>query len=190
MLINTIWERVYPTDFRFTRFQGVADKFLCPLSTPLKMWQQTFGHNTSERFVPRGRVKVYPFCGSWSHMGRQQLTIMPHHYPHWRMPVVLQMVVAGGELGIGNPSPGAPSVSFSLHWGFEDGWRAHLQDLTVAGMWTEEEDLPHISILEIRHFSWFWVPFSIKSLGTLSLDEWQCYSSGILKETIRHDFLE
>ena len=30
------------------------------------------------------------------------------------------------------------------------GWEVHLQNLTAAGTWTEEEDNCHVSVLEIK----------------------------------------
>ena len=32
----------------------------------------------------------------------------------------------------------------------EKGWGAHLQELTVLGAWTENEDDPHMNILEMK----------------------------------------
>ena len=55
MRIDTIQERVFPTDSWIVRFCDLVDKFLLLPALALKMWQQLLGHMASlEWFVPGG----------------------------------------------------------------------------------------------------------------------------------------
>ena len=54
--IDALWERVFPMNSWIARFQNVANKFLCLLFSPVKMWQQILGPNelfpaTGQRFI-------------------------------------------------------------------------------------------------------------------------------------------
>ena len=52
----------------------------------------------------------------------------------------------------------APSLSFYTDASLS-GWEAHLLDLTASGVWSEEESLYHINILEMRAVELALAPF-------------------------------
>ena len=61
MLVDTIRERVYPTDSWITRFQDVADKFPLHPSPLVKMWQQILSHLASLKWFVVGQDQVASF---------------------------------------------------------------------------------------------------------------------------------
>ena len=75
------------------------------------------------------------------------------------------LVVSGGEIGIVNSLPGAPSLSSITH-GSVTSWDAHLQDLTMAGVWSREKAL-HINIPEIKAVQLALNAFLTRVLGEL-----------------------
>ena len=61
MLMDTIWERVYPPDSCITSFLGIATKFLPFSEPPSKLWQQLLGHMASlEWFTQHRRFRMCP----------------------------------------------------------------------------------------------------------------------------------
>ena len=57
-------------------------------------------------------------------------------------------VMMEGGMSIWNPSPDAPSISSSVHRCVQDRLKVLPQDLTAAGVWTEEELDLHINIFK------------------------------------------
>ena len=86
------------------------------------MWQQVLGHMVSlVRFLPRGRTRMHPL--QWLQEDK------------WLFGVPLQV----------------PSLSLSLYTGTSlSGWGMHLLDLTASGVWSEEENAKHSSVLEMK----------------------------------------
>ena len=60
-----------------------------------------------------------------------------------------QVVATVGEMGYWNLSSSVSSIS-SVHKALRTGWGTHLQDLTAAGIWREEECNLHINIMPMK----------------------------------------
>ena len=152
MTIDTGAGKVFPSLARVEKFLTVAERF-CSMQSPLaQLWQVILGHLSSlERLVPHGRLRMRSL--QW------------HLKMHWSpesdppsLPVALLeearrdlswwMVRDHLLVGVrfGTPAPDLHLYSDASL----SGWGAHLLDQNVSGVWSDQEKLLHISLLEMK----------------------------------------
>ena len=152
MLINTVWERVYPADSQIIKFQDLVDKFLF-LPSPRECSSRSWGHMASlERFIPWGRAGMHPL---WCQLKACQSPAADDLF----MPVpltpdcvaCLRWWPEGERWSSGvPPQVHPPSLSFYSSMPLLKGWGTHLLNLTTAEIWCREEEQLHINVLEMK----------------------------------------
>ena len=152
MTIDTGAGKVFPSLARVEKFLTVAERFCSMQSPPAQLWQVILGHLASlERLVPHGRLRM---CSLQWHLKR-----------HWSpesdapsLPVALPeearrdlswwMVKDHLLMGV---RFGAPAPDLHLYSdASSSGWGAHLLDQNVSGVWSAQEKLLHINLLEMK----------------------------------------
>ena len=121
-------------------------------SPPAQLWQVILGHLASlERLVPHGRLQMRSLQG--------------HLKTHWSpesdppsLPVALpeearrdlSWWMVRDHLLTGVPF-GTPALDLHLYSDTScSGWGAHLLDQHVSGVWSDQENLPDINLLEMK----------------------------------------
>ena len=152
MTIDTGAGKVFPSLARVEKFLTVAGRFCSMQSHPAQLWQVILGHLASlERLVPHGRLRMRSL--QW------------HLKMHWSpesdppsLPVALPeearrdlswwMVRDHLLMGVrfGTPAPDLHLYSDAS----SSGWGAHLLDQNVSGVWSAQEKLLHINLLEMK----------------------------------------
>ena len=152
MTIDTGAGKVFPSLARVEKFLTVAERFCSMQSPPAQLWQVILGHLASlERLVPHGRLRMRSL--QW------------HLKMHWSpesdppsLPVALPeearrdlswwMVRDHLLVGVrfGTPAPDLHLYSDAS----SSGWGAHLLDQNVSGVWSAQEKLLHINLLEMK----------------------------------------
>ena len=152
MTIDTGAGKVFPSLARVEKFLTVAERFCSMQSPPAQLWQVILGHLASlERLVPHGRLRMRSL--QW------------HLKMHWSpesdppsLPVALPeearrdlswwMVRDHLLVGVrfGTPAPDLHLYSDTS----SSGWGAHLLDQNVSGVWSAQEKLLHINLLEMK----------------------------------------
>ena len=152
MTIDTGASKVFPSLARVEKFLTVAERFCSMQSPPAQLWQVVLGHLASlERLVPHGRLRMRSL--QW------------HLKMHWSsesdppsLPVALPeearrdlswwMVKDHLLMGVrfGTPAPDLHLYSDAS----SSGWGAHLLDQNVSGVWSAQEKLLHINLLEMK----------------------------------------
>ena len=152
MTINTGAGKVFPSLARVEKFLTVAERFCSMQSPPAQLWQVILGHLASlERLVPHGRLRMRSL--QW------------HLKMHWSpesdppsLPVALPeearrdlswwMVRDHLLVGVrfGTPAPDLHLYSDAS----SSGWGAHLLDQIVSGVWSAQEKLLHMNLLEMK----------------------------------------
>ena len=152
MTIDTEAGKVFPSLARVEKFLTVAERFCAMTSPPAQLWQVILGHLASlERLVPHGRLRMSSL--QW------------HLKTHWSsesdppsLPVVLPEEVRRDMswwmvrdhllvgVRIGTPAPDLHLYSDASC----SGWGAHLLDQHVSGVWSGQEKLLHINLLEMK----------------------------------------
>ena len=152
MTIDTGAGKVFPSLARVEKFLTVAERFYSMQSPPAQLWQVILGHLASlERLVPHGRLRMRSL--QW------------HLKMHWSpesdppsLPVALPeearrdlswwMVRDHLLVGVrfGTPAPDLHLYSDAS----SSGWGAHLLDQNVSGVWSAQEKLLHINLLEMK----------------------------------------
>ena len=152
MTIDTGAGKVFPSLARVEKFLTVAERFCSMQSPPAQLWQVILGHLASlERLVPHGRLRMRSL--QW------------HLKMHWSpesdppsLPVALPeearrdlswwMVRDHLLMGVrfGTPEPDLHLYSDAS----SSGWGAHLLDQNVSGVWSAQEKLLHINLLEMK----------------------------------------
>ena len=152
MTIDTGAGKVFPSLARVEKFLTVAERFCSMQSPPAQLWQVILGHLASlERLVPHGRLRMRSL--QW------------HLKMHWSpesdppsLPVALPeearrdlswwMVRDHLLMGVrfGTPAPDLHLYSDAS----SSGWGAHLLDQNVSGVWSAQEKLLHINLLEMK----------------------------------------
>ena len=123
MTIDTGAGKVFPSLARVEKFLTVAERFCSMQSPPAQLWQVILGHLASlERLVPHGRLQ------------RRDLS--------WWM--VRDHLLLGVRFG--TPAPDLHLYSDAS----SSGWGAHLLDQNVSGVWSAQEKLLHINLLEMK----------------------------------------
>ena len=152
LFIDTAAARVYPSTSRISRFRNTARLFLSRQEQPARLWQVILGHLSSlEKVVPLGRLRQrslqWQLKGCWSQAADS---------PSLPVPLTEQVRedlawwLDDRNLTQGVPL-GTPVPEMLL---FSDasrtGWGAHLEELLVSGVWSEEDTHLHINLLELK----------------------------------------
>ena len=152
MTIDTGAGKVFPSLARVEKFLTVAERFCSMQSPPAQLWQVILGHLASlERLVPHGRLRMRSL--QW------------HLKMHWSpesdppsLPVALPeearrdlswwMVRDHLLVGVRFETP-APDLHLYSD-ASSSGWGAHLLDQNVSGVWSAQEKLLYINLLEMK----------------------------------------
>ena len=152
MTIDTGAGKVFPSLARVEKFLAVAERFCSMQSPPAQLWQVILGHLASlERLVPHGRLRMrslqWHLKTHWS--PESDPPSLPVALPEearrdlsWWM--VRDHLLVG--VGFGTPAPDLHLYSDAS----SSGWGAHLLDQNVSGVWSAQEKLLHINLLEMK----------------------------------------
>ena len=152
MTIDTGAGKVFPSLARVAKFLTVAERFCTMQSPPAQLWQVILGHLASlERLVPHGRLRMrslqWHLKSQWS--PESDPPLLPVALPEearrdlsWWM--VRDHLLVGVRFG--TPAPDLHLYSDAS----SSGWGAHLLDQNVSGVWSAQEKLLHINLLEMK----------------------------------------
>ena len=152
MTIDTGAGKVFPSLARVEKFLTVAERFCTMQSPPAQLWQVVLGHLASlERLVPHGRLRMHSLQwhlkSQWS--PESDPPSLPVALPEearrdlsWWM--VRDHLLVGVRFG--TPAPDLHLYSDAS----SSGWGAHLLDQNVSGVWSAQEKLLHINLLEMK----------------------------------------
>ena len=152
MTIDTGAGKVFPSLARVEKFLTVAERFCSMQSPPAQLWQVILGHLASlERLVPHGRLRMrslqWHLKSQWS--PESDPPSLPVALPEearrdlsWWM--VRDHLLVGFRFG--TPAPDLHLYSDAS----SSGWGAHLLDQNVSGVWSAQEKLLHINLLEMK----------------------------------------
>ena len=152
MTIDTGAGKVFPSLARVEKFLTVAERICSMQSPPAQLWQVVLGDLASlERLVPHGLLRMRSL--QW-HLKMQW---SPESDPP-SLPVALPeearrdlswwMVKDHLLMGV---RFGAPAPDLHLYSdASSSGWGAHLLDQSVSGVWSDQEKLLHINLLEMK----------------------------------------
>ena len=152
MTIDTGAGKVFPSLARVEKFLTVAERFCSMQSPPAQLWQVILGHLASlERLVPHGRLRMrslqWHLKMHWS--PESDPPSLPVALPEearrdlsWWM--VRDRLLVGVRFG--TPAPDLHLYSDAS----SSGWGAHLLDQNVSGVWSAQEKLLHINLLEMK----------------------------------------
>ena len=152
MTIDTGAGKVFPSLARVEKFLTVAERFCTMQSPPAQLWQVVLGHLASlERLVPHGRLRMrslqWHLKSQWS--PESDPPSLPVALPEearrdlsWWM--VRDHLLVGVRFG--TPAPDLHLYSDAS----SSGWGAHLLDQNVSGVWSAQEKLLHINLLEMK----------------------------------------
>ena len=152
MTIDTSAGKVFPSLARVEKFLAVAERFCSMQSPPAQLWQVILGHLASlERLVPHGRLRMrslqWHLKMQWS--PESDPPSLPVALPEearrdlsWWM--VKDHLLTGVRFG-------APAPDLHLYSdASSSGWGAHLLDQNVSVVWSDQEKLLHINLLEMK----------------------------------------
>ena len=152
MTIDTGAGKVFPSLARVEKFLTVAERFCSMQSPPAQLWQVILGHLASlERLVPHGRLRMRSL--QWHLKTHWSPESDPPSFPvalpeearrdlSWWM--VKDHLLTGVRFG-------APAPDLHLYSdASSSGWGAHLLDQNVSGVWSAQEKLLHINLLEMK----------------------------------------
>ena len=152
MTIDTGAGKVFPSLARVEKFLTVAERFCTMQSPPAQLWQVILGHLASlERLVPHVRLRMrslqWHLKSQWS--PESDPPSLPVALPEeagqdlsWWM--VRDHLLVGVRFG--TPAPDLHLYSDAS----SSGWGAHLLDQNVSGVWSAQEKLLHINLLEMK----------------------------------------
>ena len=152
MSIDSAEARIRPIDSRIDKFREVSAQFLAVPEPPARLWQIVLSPMASlERLVPFGRIRMRSlqfrlreFWSPESDLPTQPVPLDPavvEDLTWWR---------DAGNLRRGVPMSSPPPEMLLCTDASKVGWGAHLLDLFVSGVWTEDERHLHINVLEMR----------------------------------------
>ena len=152
MTIDTGAGKVFPSLARVEKFLTVAERFCSMQSPPAQLWQVILGHLASlERLVPHGRLRMrslqWHLKSQWS--PESDPPSLPVALPEEaRRDLSWWMVRDHLFVGVrfGTPAPDLHLYSDAS----SSGWGAHLLDQNVSGVWSAQEKLLHINLLEMK----------------------------------------
>ena len=152
MTIDTEASKVFPSLARVEKFLTVAESFCAMDSPPAQLWQVILGHLASlERLLPHGCLRMrslqWHLKAHWS--SESDPPSLPVALPRevrrdlsWWM--VRDHLLTGVRFG---------TLAPDLHL-YSDascsGWGAHLLDQHVSGVWSDQEKLLHVNLLEMK----------------------------------------
>ena len=152
MTIDTVAGKVSPSRARVEKFLRLAGNFVKMNSPPAWQWEVLLGHLSSlEKLVPRGRLRLrsmqWQLKTSWS----------PEDDPP-DLPVELTQEIredlswwtVESRLLQGVPFGTLPPGLLLFTDASCAGWGAHLLDQRASGKWSEEEQMLHINLLEMK----------------------------------------
>ena len=152
MTIDTGAGKVFPSLARVEKFLTVAERFCTMQSPPAQLWQVVLGHLALlERLVPHGRLRMrslqWHLKSQWSPESDPPslLVALPEEARRdlsWWM--VRDHLLVGVRFG--TPAPDLHLYSDAS----SSGWGAHLLDQNVSGVWSAQEKLLHINLLEMK----------------------------------------
>ena len=152
MTINTEAGKVFPSLARVEKFLTVAESFCSMASPPAQLWQVVLGHLASlERLVPHGRLRMRSLqCHLKAHWSPEtDPPSLPLPLPQearrdlfWWM--VKDHLLMGVRLGTPAPDLHLYSDASCSEWG------TLLLDQRVSGVWSDQEKLLHINLLEMK----------------------------------------
>ena len=151
MTIDTGAARIFPSHVRVKKFLSLVETFCTMSAPPAQLWQVVLGHLALlERLVPHSRLRMHSL--QW------------HLKKHWSpesdppsLPVPLSREVSEDlswwmvwdhlfkGVRFGTPAPDLHLYSDASR----SGWGAHLHQV-VSGVWSEQEKLLHINLLEMK----------------------------------------
>ena len=152
MTIDTEAGKVFPSLTRVEKFLTVAERFCTMDAPPAQLWQVILGHLASlEQLIPHGRLR----------MRTLQWHLKAHWFPESDPPslsvplprevrrdlswwMVRDHLLTGVLFG----TP-APDLHLHLDASFS-GWGAHLLYQHMSGVWSDQEKLLHINLLEMK----------------------------------------
>ena len=141
-----------PSLARVEKFLAVAERICSMQSPPAQLWQVILGHLASlERLVPHGRLRMrslqWHLKSQWS--PESDPPSLPVALPEearrdlsWWM--VRDHLLVGVRFG--TPAPDLHLYSDAS----SSGWGAHLLDQNVSRVWSAQEKLLHINLLEMK----------------------------------------
>ena len=152
MTIDTEAGKVFPPLARVEKFLTVAESFCIMDAPPAQLWQVILGHLASlERLVPHGHLRMrtlqWHLKAHWS--PESDPPSLPVPLPRevrrdlsWWM--VRDHLLTGVQFG-------TPALDLHLYSDEScSGWGAHLLDQHVSGVWSDQEELLHINLLEMK----------------------------------------
>ena len=152
MTIDTEASKVFPSVARVEKFLTVTESFCTMDAPPAQLWQVIPGHLASlERLVPHCRLRMcslqWHLKAHWS--PESDPPSLPVPLPRevrrdlsWWM--VSNYLLTGVRFG--TPAPDFHLCSDASC----SGWGAHLLDQHVSGVWSDQEKLLHINLLEMK----------------------------------------
>ena len=152
MIIDTGAGKVFPSLARVEKFLAVAERFCSMQSPPAQLWQVILGHLASlERLVPHGRLRMrslqWHLKTQWSpESDPPSLPVALPEEVRWDLSwwMVKDHLLTGVRFG-------APAPDLHLYSDASlSGWGAHLLDQNVPGVWSDQERLLHINLLEMK----------------------------------------
>ena len=152
MTINTGATTIYPALVRVEKFLSVAERFHALFSPPAQLWQVLWGHLASlERLVPHSRLRMRSL--QWHLKTQWSLDLDLPSLPvplSWEVREDLSWWMVRDHL-LKGVRFGTPPVDLQLYLdASRSGWGAHLLDCFVSGVWSEEEKLLRINLLEMK----------------------------------------
>ena len=152
MTIDTEAGKVFPSLARVEKFLTVAESFCTMAAPPAQLWQVILGHLASlERLVPHGRLRMrslqWQVKVHWS--PESDPPSLPVPLP-WEVRRDLSWWMVRDHLLTGVRF-GTPAPDLHLYLDAScSGWGAHLLDQHVSWVWSDQEKLQHINLLEMK----------------------------------------
>ena len=155
MTIDAEAARIFPSLVRVENFLSVAEMFSTMSATPAQLWQVILGHLASlERLVPHSRLRMRSL--QWHLKTHWSPESDPPSLPvplSWEVREDLSWWVVRSHL-LKGVRFGAPAPDLHLYSdASRSGWGAQLLDQVVSGVWSEQEKLLHINLLEMKAMS-------------------------------------
>ena len=152
MTIDTEAGKVFPSLARVKKFLTVAESFCAMTSPPAQLWQVILGHLALlEWWVPHGRLRMrslqWHLKTHWSpESDPPSLPVALPEEVRWDLSwwMVRDHLLVGVRFG--TPAPDLHLYSDASC----SGWGAHLLDQHVSGVWSDQEKLLHINLLEMK----------------------------------------
>ena len=143
MLIDMSLERVFPSQACCARFWEVAMAFLQLPSSPSMDVAAAAGATWRHWNAFFSRVTQGPLVSHSRRPGQSDPSVAGVHQS-------CTMVSSGGKVAIQGSSAGpSPSLFWYTNASLSD-WGVHLLELTASGVWSEEESVEHINMLEMK----------------------------------------